>query len=56
MIDNTLENFSGWDEVDDYESDERSVTLLNEKKEPIAKFSYPRFTRQDFEYYKYGIE
>lgn len=52
MIDNTLESFKGWDEVFDYGSDETSVTLLDKKGKPIAKFNYPKFTKADFDKFK----
>ena len=54
MIDNTIEAFNEWDNVIDYESDEDTVTLLDENKTPIAKFNYPRFTMKDFIRYKFS--
>ena len=52
MAKETIKNFSKWREVVDYESDERSVTLLNSKGECIGEFDYPKFTQEDFEFFK----
>lgn len=48
MTSNTIQAFDLWDEVADYESDETTVTLLDEKGEAIAEFNYPEFTNADF--------
>lgn len=52
MKDYTLEKFESWHEVDDYESDEFTVTLLDINRTPIAKFNYPKFTADDFMTFK----
>lgn len=48
----TLESFQRWDEIEDYESDETTVTLLNSKGEAIAEFNFPKFTKDDFDQFK----
>lgn len=52
MEKHTLESFERWHEVEDYESDETTVTLLGGRGEPIAEFNYPKFTKDDFNYFK----
>lgn len=36
MINNTIETFTAWHEIVDYESDETSVILINAKGEKVA--------------------
>lgn len=48
----TIENFKGWLDIVDYESDETTVTLINSQKKKIAEFNYPRFTQEDFDRFK----
>ncbi len=52
MKNNTIQAFTKWDKVYDYESDEATVTLLGKNKGKIAEFNYFRFTKADFDYYK----
>lgn len=52
MEKHTLGSFERWDEIEDYESDETSVTLLNSNGEAIAEFNFPRFTKSDLDYFK----
>lgn len=49
MINNTIDTFTGWANIIDYESDETSVTLINAKGEKVAEYGYSRFTKDDFE-------
>ena len=48
----SIENFKGWDEVVDYESDENTVLLLGKRKKIIAEFGYGCFTSADFKMFK----
>lgn len=52
MIDNTLESYKNWSKVSDYESDENTVTLLDKKGNKLIEFNYPKFTKDDFDYFK----
>ncbi|MEE9451043.1 MAG: hypothetical protein V3V72_13420 [Ignavibacteriaceae bacterium] len=52
MINNTLEAFQKWNDITDYESDEITVTLINNEGKKEAEFNYPKFTKADFEYFK----
>ena len=52
MIDNTLNSFNLWCDISDYESDETSVVLIDKFGHMVAEFNYPKFTKQDFDYYK----
>jgi hypothetical protein len=51
MVDYRIESYN-WDDIVDYESDENSVDLINSDGKTVARFSYVRFTRQDFENFK----
>ncbi len=48
MLNNTIDTFTGWAEIVDFESDETSVTLINSKNEKVAEYGYSRFTKEDF--------
>lgn len=52
MENHTLQSFQRWNEVEDYESDETTVTLLDSKGKAISEFNYPGFTRKDFDRFK----
>jgi len=52
MINNTIDNFTEWVDIIDYESDENSVTLINSKLEKVAEYGYSRFTNEDFEHFR----
>ena len=45
----TIQSFSKWPKVVDYESDETTVTLFGANGKALAEFNYPMFTRADFE-------
>jgi len=47
----TINTFENWDLIDDYESDETTVTLLS-KGVIIAEFGYGGFTKSDFDRFK----
>ena len=49
MINNTIDTFSEWADIVDYESDETSVTLINSKGERVVEYGYSRFTKEDFD-------
>ena len=49
MKDYSINNFPDWDKVEDYESDENEVILLDAKGRRLAKFNRPVFTQADFE-------
>lgn len=48
MIRNTLDDFNWWSEIVDYESDETTVTLIDENDNKIIEFNFPKFTYSDF--------
>ena len=48
----TIQSYQGWDKIADYESDETTVTLLNERVEIEAEFNYPQFTKADFDHFR----
>ena len=48
----TIESYQGWTRIADYESDETTVTLLNEIGQIEAEFNYPQFTKADFDYFR----
>ncbi len=52
MITHTIQSYSGWSEISDYESDETTVTLINNKKEKVIEFNYPQFTKEDFDNFR----
>ena len=52
MINNTLEAYDNWGNVEDYESDELVVTLFDKNGVALAEFNYPKFTRAEFDYFK----
>lgn len=52
MINNTIETFTKWADIVDYESDETSVTLINTNNEKVAEYGYSRFTNDDFERFR----
>lgn len=52
MENHTLQLFQRWNEVEDYESDETSVILINSNGDAIAQFNFPKFTKDDLDYFK----
>ena len=52
MINNTIETFTDWLNIADYESDETSVTLINNKGEEVIEYGFSRFTKDDFERFR----
>lgn len=52
MIDFTLNNFTNWDDVVDYNSDETNVTLIGQNGVILGEFNYPKFTKVDFDFFK----
>lgn len=55
MINNTIDTFTGWADIVDYESDDTSVTLINAKGEKVAEYGYSRFTENDFDRFR-GVQ
>ena len=52
MENHTIDNFKRWDEVEDYESDENSVTLLDKNGVAIAEYGFSKFDTDDYNHYK----
>jgi len=52
MANNTIDTFTAWADIVDYESGETSVTLINAKGEKVAEYGYSRFTKDDFERFR----
>ncbi len=52
MVNNSIDSFTRWDEIVDYESDQHSVVLTNAKGEKVAEYGYGGFTKADFDYFK----
>ncbi len=48
----TIQSYQGWNKIADYESDETTVTLLNEIGQIEAEFNYPQFTKADFDHFR----
>lgn len=55
MENHTLDNFKNWNLVNDYSSDNTTVTLLDKDNNQIAEFNYPEFTKEDFHNFKNNI-
>ncbi|MEQ9393279.1 MAG: hypothetical protein RLO03_13835 [Balneola sp.] len=51
-IDYTLDSFTNWKDVFDYESDETTVSLLDKTGKRLATFNFPKFLQADFDEYK----
>lgn len=49
MRNNTIETFTGWSDIVDYESDDTSVILINSQRKKVVEYGYPGFTMADFE-------
>lgn len=54
MKDYTIESFNEWVNVVDYESDKNTVTLIGENGNKIAKYGYNKFTKEDFDRFKFN--
>jgi hypothetical protein len=47
-----IESFKDWNKVTDYESDDQSVILFDNKGKKLAEIGYGGFTKADLERFK----